>query len=86
MVKFQKIFENGNIISILNFRDREFKVTMIPYEYGMKSIEKSFDYQICDTFDDIPDKLEENEIDLDMIEWGSDDEIQEIIEQLEEIE
>jgi hypothetical protein len=86
MAKFTKIFENGITTNILNFHDKEFKVTMRPTDTGEISDEQGFEEQLKIAFPGIDIDFDENDIDIDAFVFGADFEIQDALNQLEEIE
>lgn len=87
MAKFVKEFENGNIKNTLTFRGMNFTLTMVPHGSGSRSLEKCFESQLLEAFSDdenIEDILED--IDVDMLDTGDEDDIKDILEELGDIE
>lgn len=82
MAKYTKIFEDGKIISILNFRGKDLTLTMIPCNLGLRSLEKGLDTQFLNEFPDMEEVLEDRDIDFDCM--SLDEEIQDALEMLEE--
>lgn len=83
MAKFIKTYEDGDIKNTLTFRGKEFNLTM---EYGeCESKEKCFSDQLLKAFSDdeeFSEVLRDEELDVDMLDCGDEDEIQEILEDL----
>jgi hypothetical protein len=88
MAKYIKEFENGTSKETLIFRDKEFVMTKTPWENGVRhSIEKCFEDQVKEAFPDEDEYDLEDILDaVDKLDYGSDDDIEEALEELEQFE
>lgn len=79
MAKLTKIFENGEITTILEFNGKVFQCTLGAWENGVRASNGPGIYeQLKSAFPD--DDLGEYECELDMLDCGDDEEIDDVIE------
>ena len=83
MAKFTVEVTESRIIKTLEFMGKKFTNTWVPCFYGGKALKKALNYQVQKTFPDIDEEVLEQ---VEQLDIGDDDEIQDAITELSDYE
>jgi len=86
MAKYIRECENGTVKHVLTFRGKDFEFSMVPDEGRAVADNRCFSVQLSEEFPDISERTLQEEIEVDILDCVSDDELLDILQELEQLE